>query len=325
VVQVTTSTGTGANVPVQFAGTGSISLSATTATTDANGRASITVTAGTVTGPASVTASVAGSSGIGTQTFQLTVVPPAPLITAGNFVNGADQQLNSLSPCSVGAIVAGAAALPIPNTTPSFPGLPIANNNVKLTIGNISAPILSVGTLANGQQQIAFQVPCEVTPASSVPAALNLGGGTTSINLQIQAASPGVYQQINSDGVARAVVLRPDGSFATPSNPARRGETVVAYVTGLGATVPSVGTSSLPVPGSVANVQGTVVVGMAGQGVQVNSAKLSQDMVGVYTVTFQIPGPNDIGTGDNLSFSVALIPQGSSTAIYSATTKIPVQ
>jgi len=79
------------------------------------------------------------------------------------------------------------------------------------------------------------------------------------------------------------------------------------------------------VPGSVANVQGTVVVGMAGQGVQVNSAKLSQDMVGVYTVTFQIPGPNDIGTGDNLSFSVALIPQGSSTAIYSATTKIPVQ
>ena len=97
------------------------------------------------------------------------MVPPAPLITSGNFVNGADQQLNSLSPCSVGAIVAGASALPIPNTTPSFPGLPIANNNVKLTIGNISAPILSVGTLANGQQQIAFQVPCEVTPASSVP------------------------------------------------------------------------------------------------------------------------------------------------------------
>jgi hypothetical protein len=62
---------------------------------------------------------------------------------------------------------------------------------------------------------------------------------------------------------------------------------------------------------------------MAGQGVNVISSRLAQDLVGVYAVTFQVP--NDVSTGDNLSFSVALIPQGGSNAIYSATTKIPVQ
>ena len=40
------------------------------------------------------------------------------------------------------------------------------------------------------------------------------------------------------------------------------------------------------------------MVGMAGQGVQVNSAKLSQDLPGVYTVAFQIPEQVIIGTGD---------------------------
>ena len=137
-------------------------------------------------------------------------------------------RLNSLSPCSIAAVVAGASALTLPNATPSFPGMPLANSNAKLTINNVGAPVLSIGTLPNGQQQLSFQVPCEVLPGSSVPATLNLGGGTTNVNLQIQAASPGVYQQIMSDDVARAVVVRPDGTFASLQNPARRGETVVA-------------------------------------------------------------------------------------------------
>ena len=322
VVQVTASSGSASNVTVQFQATGSVSLSATTATTDANGRAQVTATAGTVTGPASVTASVASATGVGSQTFSLTVLPPAPAITTANFVNGADQQPNSLSPCSLGSIVAAGGALGIDNASPTFPGQPVATS-ARLTINNVGAPILQISNNAIGQQVIQFQVPCEVAAASSVPATLNLGGGTTNINLNIQAASPGIFQSISTDGLTRAVVVRPDGSFVTLTNPARRGENVSIFATGLGPTSPVVGTASVPPASTPATVQGTVVVGMAGGGVPLISAKLAEDLPGVFLVTFTIP--SDIQTGNNVSLSIAVIPQGSSTPIYSAGSRVPVQ
>ena len=172
VVGVTVSAGSPAGITVQFSASGSVSLSATSATTDSNGHAQVNVTAGSVLGPATVTATIAG---VGTLTFQLTVSPPAPLITAGNFLNGADLQPNSLSPCGLGALVAG--SLGAASVGPAFPGLPLPNSNVNITFSNIAAPILNIGTTASGQQQITFQVPCTVTPSSSVPVVVAVGPG----------------------------------------------------------------------------------------------------------------------------------------------------
>ena len=62
---------------------------------------------------------------------------------------------------------------------------------------------------------------------------------------------------------------------------------------------------------------------MAGGGVPVVSAKLTEDLPGVYLITFTIP--SDMQTGDNVTLSVAVIPQGSATPIYSAGVRIPVQ
>jgi uncharacterized protein (TIGR03437 family) len=299
-----------------------VTLSSNSATTDANGRAQVTATAGTVTGPASVTASIASNTGVGSQTFNLTVLPPAPVITAANFVNGADQQPNSLSPCSLGSIVAGANALGIANIGATFPGQPVSTI-ARLTINNVTAPILQVSNNSLGQQVVLFQVPCETAPGSSVPSTITVGGGSTNINLNIQAASPGIFQSIGSDGTARAVVVRPDGSFASVANPARRGENVSIFATGLGPTSPPVGTGSVPPSGTAANVQGTVIAGMAGGGVPLVSAKLTEDLPGVYLVTFTIP--SDMQTGNNVVASIAVIPTGSSNPIYSAGTRIPVQ
>ena len=322
VVQVSVSSGSAANIPVQFhvAG-GSVSLSATNVTTDANGMAQVTATAGTVTGAASVTASITSNTGVGQQTFSLNVLPPAPAISASNFVNGADASLATLSPCSIGALVAAPSVLGVTGLVPTFPGVPVSTS-VRILLSNISAPILSIGTLAGGQGQILFQVPCEVAPGS-VPVSVNLGGGTTNLTLTVQAVSPGVYQTPMSDGVARAVLVRPDGSFVSLANPARRGETEVAYVTGLGTTSPVVGTSSVPAPSSSATVAGTVIAGMSGQGVPVSYARLSEDLPGIYVVAFQIP--SDMATGDNVTFSVGVIPVGGSSAVNSNAVKVPVQ
>jgi len=319
VVQLTTNAGSPAGNTVQFSSSGPVILSTTTATTDSNGRAQVNVTAGGASGGANVTASAAGVPPV---SFTLTVTPPVPIITAGNFVNGADLQPNSLSPCGLGALVTAAGALAVTGFGPTFPGLSVTNSNVSLAFSNIAAPITNVGTLPTGQQLIEFQVPCTVTPSSSVPVTLTVGGGSTPINLAVGAVSPGIFQAPSSDGVARAVLVRPDGSYVSLQNPARRGETEIAFVTGLGATSPPVGTESLPVPGTPATVLATVVPGMAGTAVPLVSARLSEDLPGVYLVAFQIP--TNMSTGNNVNFSIGAQVSGGAT-VYSGLTTIPVQ
>ncbi len=131
----------------------------------------------------------------------------------------------------------------------------------------------------------------------------------------------------SSDNVQRIVGVRPDGTFISPDNPARRGEIIRVFTTGMGPTVPAVGTNALPVPGVDALVQGTVVAGITnqagqGSGLRVTAARAAPDLIGVFEVPVQIP--NDAATGSNVSFSVAVIPVGSNTPVYSQTVKISV-
>lgn len=326
VVQVTTSNGSASGITVQFkVQSGPVSLSSSTAVTNGSGQAQVTATAGSVTGSASVVASVSSLGGGSSQTFNLTVLAQGPPITAANFYNAADLQPNSLSPCSLAVLLSG--SLGLTNVQPLFPGLPIApptSAAVGITINSLSAPILNIGNNALGQQFVEFQVPCGVAPGSSVPAVVSINGATANVNLNIQAASPGLFHTVMSDGVARAVIVRPDGSFVSLSNPARRGETEVAYVTGLGATSPAVGTTALPGPGGTpAMVLGTVIPGLAGGGLPLVYAQLSEDLVGVYVVAFSIP--STAPQGNSIPFSIGIVPAGSSTAYYSAPTSIPIQ
>jgi uncharacterized protein (TIGR03437 family) len=186
----------------------------------------------------------------------------------------------------------------------------------------LGAPVSGVGRNPAGQEIVTFQVPCGVNPGSSVPVTVNVGGGNASVNIPILAASPGIFSTFGADGVNRAVVIRPEGSFVSAGNPARKGENLVALVTGLGASIPIVGSNSVAAPGSVTTPQGTVVVGMAGRGVPLISAQLSPDMIGVWLVTFTVP--SDLPAG-NATFSVSVIPTGSSTPISSGSAVIPVQ
>jgi uncharacterized protein (TIGR03437 family) len=322
-----------ANFQVQFTVTsGSATLSAPNDTTDANGLAHVDVTAGNTAGAVSVTA----QAGTFQTVFSLTVLPPGPTITAGSFYNAAGYQQGSISPCSLATIVAPGIAPGIQGAIlpPLFGPLPlqIALGNpgtlLSITFGtsNIPAPIYTVVNL-NGQQQATIQVPCDVTPGDSVKVTVNVGIATATVNIPVLAASPGIFTYVDADNVARAVLTRPDGTFVSAANPARRGEIVRAYVTGMGATTPALTTNSFPLVGVDTPVNGTVIAGITndkgqGEGVQVTGARASWNLFGVYEVPFQVPA--DAAVGSNVTFSVAVIPAGSSQPIYSNGTKIAV-
>jgi uncharacterized protein (TIGR03437 family) len=219
---------------------------------------------------------------------------------------------------------------------PTFFGpLPYLVANDKVTVNNIPAPIFNVANV-NGQQQITFQVPCETTAGTSIPVTVNTaGGGSASTTITLQAASPGLFTNIDSDGTARVVAVKPDGTFvraqtaADPAgNPALRGQIIRVYATGLGPVSPTVATNAFAPLGVDATVTGTVVGGITnqaqqGEGVRVVSARLLPGEIGVYEVQVQIP--NDAQTGNDVLFSVAVIPAGSGTPLYSQGVKLAVQ
>ena len=126
-----------------------------------------------------------------------------------------------------------------------------------------------------------------------------------------------------SDKVSRAVVVRPDGSFVTLANPARRGEIDRVFVTGMGPTTPSVSTGALPVPGSDSLVSGAVIVGINNAGTRVVTARLSPNLIGVYEVAFQVP--TDAPTGNDVVLSVAVNAPGDNQTRFSNGSRLPIQ
>ena len=306
-------------VTVAFTSTGQvpITLSATSTTTNSNGVALVTATAGFTPGAAAVTASI----GVLAQVFNLTVSAPGPNLSVSAFVNGADGQVGSISPCSIAAI-AGAGVAPGGSGLPPVVGpLPYSVATDMVTFGTSPAPIFSVSNVS-GQQQILILVPCELTPGTT-PVTVTVNGGNQTLSLNVLPASPGIFQTTMSDGVVRAVIERPDGSFVSPSNPARRGETVTAFVTGLGTVSPQIATNALPIWNTPSIVNGQVIVGVNNGGVPVTLAQLSPDLIGVYYIQFQVP--NDAPQNNSVAFSVGVVPAGATQAYYSAASKIPVQ
>lgn len=322
-VQLTTSSGSAVGLPVSFTVSGPATLSAASATTSSSGIAQVTAIAGSSSGNVTVTASY----GTASVTFSLVVVPQGPTITASSFVNGADLQKGSISACGLATLAASGVAPAVAGTlvAPLVGPLPYQLGNTSVTFSSSdAAPMISVSSNA-----ITFLVPCDLT-AGAAPVTVNASGGTTTVSVTLLPASPGIFQTVQADGVTRAVIERPDGSFASPSNPARRGETVTAFVTGLGPVSPSVSTNALPIPGPAGYSTGTpsaasgqVIVGVASAGTQVLSSVLSPTQPGVFLITFQIP--QGAPQANNVVFSVGVVPPNATTAYYSAGSQIPVQ
>jgi uncharacterized protein (TIGR03437 family) len=317
VVQVNTPAGQPASgITVQWAVTsGSVTLGAATSATNAQGQASNTVQAGPTTGPAVVTASVAGFS----VAFNLTVRLPGPANVT--FVNGAGLQ-PGISPCGIATIRGTGLAPGIQGAVvPGYFGpLPIQLANVTVQFGNSFAPIYNVAN-SGGQESVTVQVPCEVQPGA-VPVTIRVGGGSAQFTAQVQAVAPGLFETVMSDGRRRAVLVKPDGSFVSLENPARRGEVIRMYVTGIGPATPAVGTNSPGIPDTESMIAdlGSIIVGVANNGVRVVSAKYARDLIGVYEVAFVVP--NDAPAGSQ-NLAIAVIQGGS--AVFGNGSAIPIQ
>ena len=309
---------------------GDATLGTPAAVTNAAGQVSTTVTAGSTPGPIVVVATI----GNAVATFNLTSRAPGPSCTPGQtFYNGAGFQPNYISPGGIATIYCVALAQGIQGSVvPNFFGpLPTQVAGVSVTFataadpdatsGVPNAPIFNVSNY-NGQESVSVQVPLEATTGQAVPVTITAGGASTSVTATILQAAPGVFDtgDVGSDGLRAAVVLRPDGSVVSPSNPIKRGETGRAFVTGL---IPPAGLTTnaqLPIDSDIV-ITTPVIVGINNAGVKVDSVKYAANLVGVWEVQFEVP--SDTATGNNVPFVLAIPVTGGKA--FSQTSDLAIQ
>ncbi|HTS48731.1 MAG TPA: hypothetical protein VMH05_12350 [Bryobacteraceae bacterium] len=318
VVNVTDSNGQPVqNASVTFTVTsGSATVTTANASTGVNGNASTTVTAGGTAGAVVITASIGGFS----MTFNLTVSPPGPANVV--FLNGASLQPGA----AAGAIVTIQGA----GIAPSVNGVVVANAilgplptslaGVSVTFNGTLAPIFSVSNV-NGVQQVTVQVPWEVAGLATASVVITVnGGGSGTFNVTLQPYSPGIFIT-NVFGLAnQAVAIRPDGSYVSPSNPARRGEDIILFVTGAGQTSPPLGTDDAGIPNQ--NILANFAVGFNNSGSPSVSAQTVVGLVGVYAITLQVPPDTAPGPNQPVGF---IVYDAAGTPYFALAAVIPIQ
>jgi uncharacterized protein (TIGR03437 family) len=279
---------------------GFATLSSASTPTDANGRATITATAGSTAGTVVIRAALGSLA----QAFTLTVTPPGPVFNAAGIVTTARNQ-PGVAPCGL-ATVFGSNIVPgvigvVSTNFLGIGGLPMSYNGIEVLFGGMPAPIFALAN-QNGAESIMVQTPCELAPGTT-SVVIRIPGAQAQVdNVQVLPAAPGIFETPGSGSQpSYAAIIRSDGSYVTPTNPARRGEVVYAAVTGLGQTEPGIVTNRIGFGNQA--VTAPLVIGLNDSGVRLVSATYANGMVGVYWIGFQIP--EDAVPGLFRSFAVA--------------------
>jgi uncharacterized protein (TIGR03437 family) len=160
----------------------------------------------------------------------------APDYSAAGIVNAADSQPGPLAP----------------NTIVSLYGVRLSYNTASISPVDISGGILPTVLPGTGvtvlvgympaiifyvsPTQINFLTPANLLPGPSTVQVVLDGHSGPSVAIKLAAASPGLFQLDANNAVATSAA----GTVITPKAPAKPGDIVVLYATGLGQTIPAV-------------------------------------------------------------------------------------
>jgi uncharacterized protein (TIGR03437 family) len=208
------------------------------------------------------------------------------LTPSGPFVPGASSVVNGASFISGGIVPGGIATLFGSGLTSATgineaSGLPLAKVllNVSVRFNNtVSAPIFAVDNV-NGQQQINFQVPWELSSlvgSTVLLQVINNGALSPPISVPVLAAQPGIF-----------VALHANFQPVTSADPAVAGEVLVVFGSNLGAVSPAI-SDGAPGTGKQLTVASTTAT-IGGSTAPVSYSGLPAGFVGLYQVNVQVP------------------------------------
>jgi uncharacterized protein (TIGR03437 family) len=251
----------------------------------------------------------------------ITVAMQAPTFTGPSVYLNPTGVINSASFAPFTAGVSGgefitlygsglAASTVVASTLPFPPTL----GGVQVLINGTAAPLYYVSS-----GQIAAIVPYSITGSVAAIQVINQGVPSNAVTELIASTTPGMFS-LGANGLGYAAVEHGDGSVVTVAKPATVGETVAAFMTGLGPVSPAVPEGSA---GPVSPLSQTTLVLSAyvnGVSAKIEYAGLAPYLAGLYQVNFDVPtgavqGDNTVEIDDPDSFAVqTLIPVSTGVA-----------
>lgn len=221
---------------------------------------------------------------INTIKVNLNVTADAPAFSSAGIVNAAS--------FARGLVPGGLATLFGQNLLTGVVGVELADGThvykgTTILVGGRRAPLVSVANIG-GAEQISFQTPFEIGPGSVVSLEVENNGRRSSVaDVPVFSTQPGIFEVFFSDSTRVAALLHSDYSLVTPTNPARRGEVLSVWLTGLGAVSPPVATGDQgPTPAAL--VASQVAVGLDNIECEILFAGYAPGLRGVYQINFVV-------------------------------------
>jgi uncharacterized protein (TIGR03437 family) len=204
-----------------------------------------------------------------------------PTLTANSTVNAASLSQGAIAPGMIVAISGANFATSVQSAS-TMP-LPTVLGNTSVTFNGVAAPLFSVSA-----SQIYAQAPFNL-PAGVASIQVSQGSVLSAAQtVNVAAASPGIF--IVDRAISAAAVLHAaDYSLVTSSSPARPGEYLLIYCTGLGAVGTSVASGAMAPSVPPDSTVQPPTVSIANLSANVTFAGLAPGFVGLYQINVQAP------------------------------------
>jgi uncharacterized protein (TIGR03437 family) len=225
-----------------------------------------------------------------------------PTVFSGGVVNAASFAAE-ISPGALATVFGSGFAA----GTTSAASLPLTNKlgGVSVNINNQAAPVLFVSP-----GQVNFQVPFETSVGTASVTVSGNGLTSSAVNVPVMTAAPGLF----FDSSGHAIVQNQDFSLNSPTNPAKVGSTITAYLTGSGPLDHTV-TDGAATPGSpLSSATSTTAATFGTVTAQVSFTGLTPGFVGL--VQMNVVVPSTLNTQDYL-LTLSIAGQKSNAATVS--------
>ncbi len=221
---------------------------------------------------------------------QLAAAPAPPVISKNGIVNNASYNLagTSVAPGSIAAVFGA-------NLTSGASCLSTQGCNAKVEANRINPSMTGTTATVNGipapllyttPTQIGIQIPYEVSGTTGYVVVTADGQASAQETVAIDPAAPGIFST-TGDGRGAGAITHLNNTLVTAQNPATRGETLVLYATGFGATTPFLATGTFPA--LLTQSSTTPVVTVGGVAAEVVFGGVSGCCAGLNQVNFKVP------------------------------------
>lgn len=160
---------------------------------------------------------------------------------------------------------------------------PTALGNVQVMVNNTAAPIYLASS-----GQISALVPQNATGTTASIVVVNNGQQSNTVEIPLARTAPGIFT-IPPAGTGPGALLHANFTLVNADAPARRGETVQLFLTGLGATTPPISAGSPGPTSPLSLVTADVNVYIGGRPATVLFKGLAPGLAGLYQINFTVP------------------------------------